>query len=49
VALWHPLGATGTRIFTTLAYEMQRRNAKHGLIAICGGGGMGLWAIFEKV
>jgi len=48
VALGHPLGATGTRIFTTLAYEMQRRNAKNGLIAICGGGGMGICAIFEK-
>ncbi|MDD5313492.1 MAG: thiolase family protein [Dehalococcoidia bacterium] len=48
VALGHPLGATGTRIFTTLAYEMQRSNAKNGMIAICGGGGMGVCAIFEK-
>jgi acetyl-CoA C-acetyltransferase len=49
VALGHPLGATGGRILTTLAYEMQRRDAKTGLIAICGGGGMGTCAIVERV
>ncbi len=48
VALGHPLGATGPRILTTLLYEMQRRNARHGLIAICGGGGMGVCGILEK-
>lgn len=48
VALGHPLGATGARILTTLAYEMRRRNAKYGLIAICGGGGMGVCGILEK-
>jgi len=48
VALGHPLGATGARIVTTLLYEMQRRNAKHGLVAICGGGGMGVCGILEK-
>jgi len=48
VALGHPLGATGARILTTLLYEMQRRNARHGLIAICGGGGMGVCGILEK-
>jgi acetyl-CoA C-acetyltransferase len=48
ISLGHPLGATGARILTTLVHEMQRRDAKHGLIAICGGGGMGLCGIFEK-
>jgi len=48
VAIGHPLGATGARILTTLLYEMQRRNAGHGLIAICGGGGMGVCGILEK-
>jgi acetyl-CoA C-acetyltransferase len=48
VAIGHPLGATGARILTTLLYEMQRRNAKRGLIAICGGGGMGVSGILEK-
>jgi acetyl-CoA C-acetyltransferase len=48
VALGHPLGATGTRIVTTLAYEMERRQVKHGLLAICGGGGMGVAVILER-
>jgi acetyl-CoA C-acetyltransferase len=48
IALGHPLGATGARILTTLAYEMERRNAKHGLVAICGGGGMGAAVILER-
>ena len=41
IALGHPLGATGARILTTLAHEMNRRDARSGLVAICGGGGMG--------
>ncbi|MFC1915383.1 acetyl-CoA C-acyltransferase [Chloroflexota bacterium] len=49
VALGHPLGATGARIATTLLYEMQRRDARYGLLAICGGGGMGVSGILEKV
>jgi acetyl-CoA C-acetyltransferase len=49
VALGHPLGATGARILTTLAYEMQRRNARTGLIAICGGGGQGTCVIVGRV
>lgn len=48
VALGHPLGATGTRILTTLLHEMQRRNARYGLETICGGGGMGICAIVER-
>lgn len=49
VSLGHPLGATGARIMTTLTHEMKRRDAKTGLIAICGGGGMGVCVIVEKV
>jgi len=48
VSLGHPLGATGSRITTTLLHEMLRRDARYGLIGICGGGGMGVGAIFEK-
>jgi len=48
VSLGHPLGATGARIATTLLHEMPRRNAKYGLIAICGGGGQGVCAILER-
>ncbi len=49
ISLGHPLGATGARILTTLVYELQRRNARYGLIAICGGGGMGAAGIIEKM
>ena len=49
VSLGHPTGATGARILATLLYEMPRRSAKYGLIAICGGGGMGTCGILEKV
>jgi acetyl-CoA C-acetyltransferase len=48
ISIGHCLGATGARILTTLLYEMQRRNAKYGLVAICGGGGMGVCGILEK-
>ncbi len=48
IALGHPLGCTGARILTTLLYEMKRRGARLGLIAICGGGGMGVSAILER-
>jgi len=40
VAIGHPWSATGGRILTTLAYEMQRRRARRGLISICAAGGM---------
>ncbi|MBI4296394.1 MAG: acetyl-CoA C-acyltransferase [Chloroflexi bacterium] len=48
IALGHPLGATGTRILTTLVYEMRRRQARYGLVGICGGGGMGVSAVVER-
>lgn len=40
VAVGHPWAATGGRILTTLAYEMERRGARRGLISICAAGGM---------
>jgi acetyl-CoA C-acetyltransferase len=48
IALGHPLGATGARILTTLVYEMNRRDARNGLVAICGGGGMGAAVVLER-
>ncbi len=48
VAIGHPVGCTGARIMTTLLYEMKRRNARYGLEALCGGGGMGVCAIVER-
>ena len=39
VALGHPIGASGTRILTTLLYAMRRRGSKYGLATLCIGGG----------
>jgi acetyl-CoA C-acetyltransferase len=49
ISLGHPVGATGTRILTTLAREMQRRQVRYGLETMCIGGGQGLAAVFERV
>jgi acetyl-CoA C-acetyltransferase len=48
ISLGHPIAATGTRVLVTLLHEMKRRGAKFGLETICGGGGLGIAAIFEK-
>jgi acetyl-CoA C-acetyltransferase len=48
VALGHPIGCSGSRILVTLLYEMQRRDAKVGLAALCVGGGMGFAMIVER-
>ncbi|MFC1914390.1 acetyl-CoA C-acyltransferase [Chloroflexota bacterium] len=48
VSLGHPIGATGVMRMTTLLHEMKRRNARYGLETICGGGGLGICAIFER-
>jgi acetyl-CoA C-acetyltransferase len=42
IALGHPIGASGTRVFVTLLYEMIKRDAKKGLATLCIGGGMGI-------
>ena len=48
IAIGHPIGASGTRIFITLIYEMMRRNAKTGLATLCIGGGQGTSLIVER-
>jgi len=48
IAIGHPVGASGTRILTTLLYEMQRRDAKKGLATLCIGGGMGIAMCVER-
>jgi acetyl-CoA C-acetyltransferase len=48
IALGHPIGASGTRILTTLLYEMQKRNLKKGLATLCIGGGMGIAMCIER-
>jgi acetyl-CoA C-acetyltransferase len=42
IAIGHPIGASGARIFVTLLHEMIKRDAKKGLATLCIGGGMGI-------
>jgi acetyl-CoA C-acetyltransferase len=48
IALGHPVGASGARVFVTLLHEMQKRNAKKGLATLCIGGGMGIALCVER-
>jgi acetyl-CoA C-acetyltransferase len=48
IALGHPIGCSGSRILVTLMYEMQKRDVKVGLAALCVGGGMGFAMIIER-
>jgi acetyl-CoA acetyltransferase family protein len=48
IALGHPLGATGTRLLLTLALELRRRKARHGLASACIGGGQGIAVVIER-
>ncbi|HEM6310308.1 TPA: acetyl-CoA C-acetyltransferase [Streptococcus suis] len=48
IALGHPIGASGARIFVTLIHEMQKRDAKCGLATLCIGGGMGTAVIVTR-
>ena len=49
IALGHPIGASGTRILTTLLYEMGRRDVELGMAAMCIGGGQGIAMVVERV
>ena len=49
IAIGHPIGASGARILVTLLHEMQRREAKKGIAALCIGGGMGVSLAVERV
>jgi len=49
IAIGHPLGSTGARIFTTLVHEMKRRGSRYGLVTMCIGVGQGIATIVERV
>jgi acetyl-CoA acetyltransferase family protein len=48
IAIGHPFGMTGSRLVGTLAYEMQRRKHRYGVVTMCVGGGQGGAALFER-
>ena len=49
MALGHPLGATGAKLMTTMLHELERRNGKYALQAICEGGGTANATIIKRV
>ncbi|MET8516770.1 acetyl-CoA C-acetyltransferase [Streptomyces sp. NPDC005077] len=49
ISLGHPVGATGARILTTVARELERREGRYALETMCLGGGQGMAAVFERV
>ncbi len=49
IALGHPIGATGAILTTKLFHDMQRKNAKYGMVTLCIAGGLGIATIFELV
>jgi acetyl-CoA acyltransferase len=48
IALGHPLGCTGAKLTATLVHALRRSGARHGLVSMCVGGGMGAAAVFER-
>jgi acetyl-CoA C-acetyltransferase len=48
VALGHAIGQSGSRLLTTMLYEMKRRNAHRGLVALCLGGGNAVAMAVER-
>jgi acetyl-CoA C-acetyltransferase len=48
IAIGHPIGASGARVFVTLLHEMQKRGSKKGLATLCIGGGMGIAMCVER-
>ena len=48
IALGHPIGASGCRVLVSLLHEMERRDAKKGIAALCIGGGMGVSLAVER-
>lgn len=49
IAHGHALGNSGTRILTSLIYELKRRNARYGIASLCIGGGMGMAILIENI
>jgi acetyl-CoA acyltransferase len=48
IALGHPLGASGARLMTTMLHELERRDARYALQAMCCGGGLGTGTLIDR-
>ncbi len=49
IAIGHPIGASGARVFVSLVHEMLKRDAKRGLATLCIGGGQGIACTVERI
>jgi len=49
ISLGHPIAATGAMRLFMLLHEMKRRGSRYGLETICGGGGLGIAAVVERI
>jgi acetyl-CoA C-acetyltransferase len=49
IALGHPIGASGARVLTTLVHALRARRLRHGIAALCVGGGMGVAMAVEAL
>jgi acetyl-CoA acyltransferase len=49
IALGHPLGCTGAKLTASILRELERRNARYGIVTMCIGGGMGAAGILERL
>jgi acetyl-CoA C-acetyltransferase len=49
IALGHPIGASGARVFTTLLHALKNHNKKYGLATLCIGGGEASAVIVESL
>jgi acetyl-CoA acetyltransferase len=49
IALGHPVGATGSRLITTMLHELERSDKEIGLVAMCCGGGLGTGTLMQRV
>ena len=49
IAIGHPLGSTGGRLLTQLVCELERRDARYGLVTVCEGGGMANATVIERL
>src|SRR5262249_33450669 len=49
IALGHPVGASGARLFGTLLAELERRDAELGLVTMCCGGGLGTATLIQRI
>jgi acetyl-CoA acyltransferase len=49
IALGHPLGCTGAKLTAAIVRELERRNARYGMVTMCIGGGMGAAGIVERL